>query len=277
MGTTIRKGDKGKDVKIAQGRLTFHGYPVAADGVFGSGTEAKVMQFQQAKGLPSDGIVGPKTWDALFIALVPEVQPPEPLPEVLAHIKSLGFKIKWAGDNHLHLFGIRNPNAQANSFDDILGCAYTEKGLWRVHYWPGTTDPGTYYLTDKAKWFGPGGVAILAEGQYEDAYEIGIHKGYEALVQRGKLRIYLDSDLDNVLDFDPATLKDTSTAGINIHASVSDPYNTSATKTQVGAWSAGCQVHARTDGFCEMMELARKQVNVAGISKFTYTLMKRWW
>ena len=38
----------------------------------------------------------------------------------------------------------------------------------------------------------------------------------------------------------------------------------------------GCQVHARLDGFNEMMELARKQIDVLGIDVFTYTLMDRW-
>lgn len=126
---------------------------------------------------------------------------------------------------------------------------------------------------------GPEGVAILAEGQYEDVYKIDLHAGkYEALCQRnGKVRLYRDKDLDTILDFDPATLKESTGSGINIHASVSDPYNSKVIKTEVGAWSAGCQVHANTAGFTEMMSLARKQVNTLGINTFTYTLMKQWW
>jgi len=275
---TIKKGDKGSEVKLCQERLTAHGYPTAADGDFGSGTEALVMQFQQAKKLGADGIVGPGTWDALLATPGASAPPPEPLPDVLRQIVKLGLKIKWAGDYHLNLFGIRNSNAKANSFDDTLGCAYTVKGMWRVHYWPGTTDPGTYYLMDKTKWYGPDGVAILAEGQYEDVWKIDLHGGkYEALCQRnGAVRIYRDNDLDNILDYDPATIKSTSSSGINLHASSSDPYNANSTKTEVSAWSAGCQVHARTDGFREMMELARKQVTELGIDTFTYTLMRAW-
>lgn len=277
MPSTVRKGSKGADVKLCQERLTLHGYPVAADGDFGSGTETKVIQFQQAKGLTGDGVVGDGTWNILLAAPAGEVPPPEPLPEVLLQAKRLGHKIPWKGDHHLFLFGIRSPNAQAGKFDDILGAAYTVKGMWRVHYWPGTTDPGTYYLTDKTKWYGSGGVAILAEGQYLDVWKIDVHGKYEALCQRnGKVSVYHDNDLDNVLDYDPSTITSSSASGINLHAAVNDPYNVDSTKTDVGAWSAGCQVHARTDGFRDMMELARKQVSERNISTFSYTLFKRW-
>jgi hypothetical protein len=57
---TIRRGDRGDDVKQAQAKLK-----LKADGVFGADTEARMRAFQRAKGLVGDGIVGPKTWEAL--------------------------------------------------------------------------------------------------------------------------------------------------------------------------------------------------------------------
>lgn len=279
MPATIRKGDRGDDVKRAQTLLTEHGYPCSADGVFGSGTEAKVMQFQRDHGLGADGIVGSNTWKALESGGEVEKLPPYPLPPVLIHLQSLGHKVVWKGDFHLNLFGIRSKEQKANSFDDTLGCAYTEKGMWRVHFWPGTTDPGNYYLTDREKWFGPDGVAVLVEDQYIDTWMIGMHAGkYEALCQLGgPVRLYRDGNLDDIIDLDPATIRDNRWAGINLHASTSSPYTLDKTREEVEAWSAGCQVHARTDGFREMMELARKQVEVLGHDKFTYTLMRQWW
>jgi len=57
---TIRKGDTGPDVVTVQECLA-----ITADGIFGSGTETAVKQFQLAQGLDADGVVGPQTWAAL--------------------------------------------------------------------------------------------------------------------------------------------------------------------------------------------------------------------
>lgn len=59
---TLRKGDRGEDVKTLQKALG-----VSADGIFGSGTEKAVIAYQKSKGLVADGVVGAKTWAALGI------------------------------------------------------------------------------------------------------------------------------------------------------------------------------------------------------------------
>lgn len=56
---TIRKGSKGKAVKIWQ--IIVGATP---DGVFGSKTQALTEKFQKAHGLAVDGIAGPKSWKA---------------------------------------------------------------------------------------------------------------------------------------------------------------------------------------------------------------------
>ncbi len=82
MFPTIREGDgylNGSNpqyraaVKAMQIMLAYHGHAdaktvdgaCAADGAFGSGTTAACKSFQSAKGLTSDGICGPNTWDEL--------------------------------------------------------------------------------------------------------------------------------------------------------------------------------------------------------------------
>jgi peptidoglycan hydrolase-like protein with peptidoglycan-binding domain len=57
---TIGKGDEGAAVMSVQTSLG-----VIADGDFGSITDGAVRGFQAAAGLSADGVVGPKTWDAL--------------------------------------------------------------------------------------------------------------------------------------------------------------------------------------------------------------------
>ena len=65
---TLRRGSQGAYVTLAQTKLIQMGYdltPYGADGKFGAKTEAAVKQFQRDQGLEADGIVGPKTWEAL--------------------------------------------------------------------------------------------------------------------------------------------------------------------------------------------------------------------
>ncbi|MEG3839540.1 peptidoglycan-binding protein [Microcoleus sp. herbarium14] len=59
-------GSSGNDVKIVQNVLKLNGYYFGVvDGFFGTMTKVAAIQFQTAKGLPADGIVGAKTWHAL--------------------------------------------------------------------------------------------------------------------------------------------------------------------------------------------------------------------
>ena len=60
----VRKGDTGNITKWLQKRLAMS----LQDGIFGSGTFNTVVKYQKSvgNGLPSDGIVGHNTWDALL-------------------------------------------------------------------------------------------------------------------------------------------------------------------------------------------------------------------
>jgi len=64
--SVLKKGMKGAEVRKLQQALTNKGYSTKGiDGIFGSATEAAVKQFQKAKKLKADGIVGPATKKAL--------------------------------------------------------------------------------------------------------------------------------------------------------------------------------------------------------------------
>ena len=60
--TTLRLGSRGESVKTLQFFLK-----IAADGIFGPGTDRAVKAWQKANGLIVDGVVGPKTWAAMGI------------------------------------------------------------------------------------------------------------------------------------------------------------------------------------------------------------------
>lgn len=58
---TVRKGDKGEDVRRWQLFLKWKGYGVKCDGAFGTITESATKAYQHSKGLSQDGIAGRKT------------------------------------------------------------------------------------------------------------------------------------------------------------------------------------------------------------------------
>jgi len=62
---TLRQGETGTSVTLLQTKLNAAGYKVTVDGSFGPGTAAAVKQFQAAKNLTPDGVVGQATWAAL--------------------------------------------------------------------------------------------------------------------------------------------------------------------------------------------------------------------
>lgn len=67
----IKRVDKpylcGDDVRAVQQKLEEKGYDTGGvDGVYGPNTQKAVKAYQQAQGLETDGIVGPKTWAALM-------------------------------------------------------------------------------------------------------------------------------------------------------------------------------------------------------------------
>ena len=62
----LKVGSKGDYVVIAQGRLVVAGYDIVVDGIFGQKTKQAVIQFQKDHGLTPDGVIGPKTWAALY-------------------------------------------------------------------------------------------------------------------------------------------------------------------------------------------------------------------
>ena len=63
---TIKKGDRGRDVRLAQEWLCYHGFATGIDDDFGPATEVCVKAFQRGAGLAESGIVSPPTQSALL-------------------------------------------------------------------------------------------------------------------------------------------------------------------------------------------------------------------
>ena len=113
----------------------------------------------------------------------------------------------------------------------------------------------------------PQGTAILAQGQYVNAYQIGLHRGqYKALVQIGPVTIIRDYNRNAKLDFFNGK-RETGIFGINIHRAMAKG------KTKyVDKFSAGCQVFQNVGDFDHFMQMCEKHRDLYG-NRFTYTLL----
>ena len=192
------------------------------------------------------------------------------LPVVLQRAKSLGYKVfDGDADYDLNIVGIRSKDTTPNVFNDLMTVHYKVKGQWFSRSWACTTDPGLYWMQNPMK---VTGCAQLCLGQYRGAYKIDKHAGqYSALCQRGaEVKIFRDPDKDDTFDQNSESIVE-GYFGINIHRA-----SYRRTSTQVGKWSAGCQVLADPDDFKALMALAKKQVEVNGWESFTYTLLEEW-
>lgn len=164
----------------------------------------------------------------------------------------------------LNIWGVRSKQTRSGKFDDELHVFYkNDKGKWEYHIFRATTDPGTYWLNNPMM---PQGTAILAQGQYREAYQIGLHYTYAALVQVKPVTVIRDYNRDSVLDFYNGK-KQTGLFGINIHRAMQQgrtPY--------IEKYSAGCQVFENAADFYKFMMMAEKHRSLYG-NRFTYTLI----
>jgi Putative peptidoglycan binding domain/CHAP domain len=92
---TVKKGDKGFNVRLAQEWLSFHGFATSVDGEFGSATEQCVNNFQNKLHLPQSGIVDAPTQAALVAPMESAVAPIAP------GNKTLGGLVVAYGRQHL--------------------------------------------------------------------------------------------------------------------------------------------------------------------------------
>lgn len=153
------------------------------------------------------------------------------------------------GVHYLNLFAVRANTGFTNTFNDVVGVIYkNDKDQWTLKKWDVTTDPGKFYLENLMNSDGTG---ILVPNQYLEVYEIGLHKGEDALVQRGNLSVYRDKNKDLVYDKDPKSIQ-TGMFAIDLHNA-----NDLQKSTYIDKWSAGCIVVPSPIDFKELLSLCR--------------------
>ncbi len=185
-------------------------------------------------------------------------------PRIKSILRSKGF-VLHTRPYELNIVGVRTRSTVPNRFDDEIHVFYKSKPMkWEYHIFKATTDPGTFWLENPMQ---PQGTAILSQGQYVNAYQIGMHRGkYKALVQIGPVSIMRDYNRNAKLDFFNGK-KESGIYGINIHRAMAEG------KTKViDKFSAGCQVFQNAGDFQHFMELCENHSKLYG-NRFTYTLL----
>jgi hypothetical protein len=74
---TLKRGERGKQVRLVQEWLCLHGVHTSIDGGFGPATERAVKEFQEQQGVKIDGIVGANTFGKFIEPMKAALEPIE--------------------------------------------------------------------------------------------------------------------------------------------------------------------------------------------------------
>jgi hypothetical protein len=172
--------------------------------------------------------------------------------QLLARVKELdSFKNIPAG---YWLLGVRSLDDIPNTFDDKI---YLFKGEEFVLVTSATTNPGTPTLKQFEKVNKDGAAVLKADQWYYNIWKYGKHNGkVEALLQLGnKVQVYRDTDRDSKSEEQGAL--QSGYFGINFHPNTYDLSKGSG--TNIGWWSAGCQVVNNIPNYKMMIKLLKNE------------------
>jgi hypothetical protein len=184
----------------------------------------------------------------------------------ISHFKDLyeKYEVEW---NEVNIFGIRNEELQMQDvFNDYIGVVTDNT----FNCFTATTDPGAWWTKHGGANVDATGVAHLCTGNHKDAYIVGNHYNYEAMVQQGNtVSIWRDKN-KNFINDDKCF--ESGFFGIDIHRaslySVTD---------KIGKWSAGCQVIQSNTDFELFMALIKNSDTFGEneFAKFNYFLLDK--
>lgn len=187
--------------------------------------------------------------------------------DILKAYKYKGYPLR-EGIMECNIFGIRNSDVEANSFDDSVGVLYKDiNGEWCIGIWDATTDPGEYARKNPMN---QDGTAIIVPGFHSKCYKLGKHKGEEAMEQIAPMVYVRDANKNKTLDF---LYKITGwkvfkqNGKTNIHRAGVD-------SKLVDTWSYGCQVFKRVKEFLQFLKIIKSSIAYGYKNEFDYTLFE---
>lgn len=187
--------------------------------------------------------------------------------KIVAYCEKKGYRIdKEPGQKNIIYVEGMNPDGTLNNnalnvWNDLRTVIEFKDGKpVMIGCWEATTQPGKYYTY---KPMNPKGAAMIAFGQYT-AWQVGIHlNSHEALVQRAPVTVYRDTNRSGTRD--AGDIIDSGLFGINQHWGGDNP------KSDIGRWSAGCQVGRTKQGHREFMAMIKSDPRYKANRNFMFT------
>ncbi|MDJ0598120.1 MAG: hypothetical protein QNJ37_04685 [Crocosphaera sp.] len=186
--------------------------------------------------------------------------------KIIEYMKEKNYKI-FSGERQCNIVYIEGMNPDGtlnddkpNHFNDLrLVIEFVNGVPTIVGNWVGTTEPGGRYTHNPMN---PKGAARIKFGQYT-AWQVGVHKDHEALVQTGGVvTVHRDFDKNFIRTGDKL---DTGYFGINQHWGYDNPFN------NIGSASAGCLVGREKRKHRDFMALIKQDPRYKNNRKFIFT------
>ncbi|MFB2837047.1 hypothetical protein [Floridanema evergladense] len=196
-------------------------------------------------------------------------QPKTLVEKIIAYCQKKGYRIdREPGYKNIVYIEGMNPDGTLNNnalnvWNDLrIVIEFKEGKPVMIGCWEATTNPGKYYVKNPMN---PKGAAIIAFGQYT-SWRVGMHghaSPHEALVQCNPVTVHRDSNRSGTRDAGEPI--DSGLFGINQHWGGDNP------KSDIGKWSAGCQVGRTKQGHREFMSIMKSDPRYQANRNFVFT------
>jgi len=180
-------------------------------------------------------------------------------------------EINIVGIEGIDLDGTFNSDT-ADGWNDVVGVLTFDRGQPKFErMYKATTEPGHYYTRNPPV---REGVARLDTGYHHKLWQVGLHRGYEALTQGGNIaRLVRDINRNNRRDDRVSSER---SRGINLHTTKTTNWRGSASASSIGQWSAGCVVIYDPDEFLELMKLVKSSAQYKRSAQFDFDFILLW-
>jgi hypothetical protein len=235
-----------------------------------SSTREAFIKFKESAYLTGANELGKSTADALLkLAGVGKKKPTTLAERIIAYCEDKQYQIdRNPGEKNIIYIEGMNPDGtlnedQLNVWNDLrIVIEFKNDKPEIIGCWQATTEPGRYYVVNPIN---SNGAARIAFGQYR-AWQRGTHGNadpHEALIQTGgPVTVHRDQNRDGSRAGD---MVESGFFGINQHWGGDSP------ESDIGRWSAGCQVGRTRQGHREFMKIVKSDPRYVNNSEYVFS------